>query len=154
MCWVKEMADVSFTNLLTNSWDNLYALLQTGTYALTTNNIYGFWNDKLAKNVTLPIVVIRKPLVSVTRRTIASGVRQAELSFLIGVYHTTDANCKAVMDEVMSALTNQDALNVFAGNQMYVDDKEYITPGDTRIFSTNKKKIHVTEVNVNFVFGD
>jgi hypothetical protein len=91
---------VSIATLTTSTWDAVYNFLQTGTYALTTNNIYSAYNDRLLVNTALPIVIVYHPSISISE--VNKNIRYAKISFTIEIYHKTAENLKSVTDELLN----------------------------------------------------
>jgi len=95
---------VDINSIRTDSWDAVYNLLQTGTHAITTNNIFSSWNSQLIKDKGHPMVIIKPSKVDIQKLTVKGNTLRCPVELPIEVYHNNSKNCKAVADEVTAKL--------------------------------------------------
>jgi len=138
---------VALATFVQNTWDTVYNHLQTGTYALTTNNIYSAYNDKLATTVGYPLVIIQPPIISRQKITLDGELQEAMGNILIEVYHTSAQNVKVLFDELHQSLWT--GRSVFHAVNMY---RVSIDTGDYDVYTEGRKKKHVMSLNFNFVY--
>ncbi len=119
------------------AWLTLYNLLQTGDFAISTDNIHSAMNDKLVKKIGFPIVIIEPPKVDNIRLTINDGdARSRNISFMIRVYHNGSKNMKILMDEIEDKIyTGRDVLtrNRLRRFEFLEGDYDFYTDGDQTI---------------------
>jgi len=138
---------ISASTIRDKSWLALYDLLQSGTYEISTDNIYGAMNDKLVSEVGYPLVIISPPNVSNTKLMLnRDGIREATINFNIMVYHTSQANVKTLADEISYNIDK--GWNNLAGQGLKnlnfeQDDYDYFTDGE-------RGTIHVYNIPVSF----
>ncbi len=128
------------------AWLTLYNHLQTGTYAISTNNIYSAMNDALVKTVGYPFVIIEPPKVDNTSLTINEGDgRRRTISFMIRVYHTSSKSLKILQDEIEDKITTGEI--VLTRNRLR---KPVFPEGDYEFYTDGDQTIHVGLVPVIF----
>lgn len=144
---------VSFSELSTSTWDVMYAHLQTGTYAISTNNIFSAWNDELIADKGFPIVIIRPALLSIKSITINGSVKKAEVKYQIDIYHKTSQAMKVQVDEVINKLII--GYNVFAAARLKkVKDDWFSTINYTSWRLGETQRVHMYSLEINYTFVD
>ena len=91
---------ISLSTIRVSSHNSLYNFLQTGTYALSTNNIHEYVTDSLVRKEGYPQVqlVIK---VSEDKLTFgADGLYEVGITLNIQIRHNSVLNSKTVADEV------------------------------------------------------
>jgi len=140
---------IALATISTDLWDTLYNHLQTGTYAITTNNIFSAFNDKLIADVGLPIVVIQPPDISLKSNNMNSSITIAEVSYIIEIYHKTAADLKTVTEEVINKIRT--GYNVFAlVNLKRTRDDWFKTIGYDSWQTAPNHRIHKYVMEVSF----
>ncbi len=128
------------------AWLTLRNHLKTGTYAISTSNIYSSMNDKLVKTVGYPFVIIEPPKVDNTSLTINEGdARRRTISFMIRVYHTSSKEMKILQDEIEDKITTGEV--VLTRNRLR---KAVFPEGDYEFYTDGDQTIHVGLVPVIF----
>ena len=139
--------NVTLQYLKTCSWDKLYNHLQTGTYAITTDNIFSAYPDE--DDVTYPMVIIYPPNTSVEKIGVgaySSTIKQASITFRIEVFHNSAANVKEVADEVEHKIrTGMLILNGLGLSRIEFTDSDY----DWWI---EKGKVHRCTITIDAMF--
>jgi len=137
-------------NLTTDIWKSVYDVLQTGTYAISTDNIYSAYNDELIKDVGYPVVIIRVPNVTMEKQTITGKKIQAEITVVIDVYHNSSKNMKVIVDEIMYAFKN--ARTEFVADNLY---RVNVDTTDSDFWTDGMKTIHIYTISVTMRYvGD
>lgn len=88
-------------------WTAVYNFLQTGTYAISTNNIYSSFNDKLISDIGFPLIIIPKP--KIMREIIGMGPMPDEIISgvcEIIIYNNQAETVKTLTDEVSKKFTD------------------------------------------------
>lgn len=140
---------ITAATIRVKSWKVVYDLLQTGTYAISTDNIHGAMNDKLISNTGYPMVIITPPKVSNTKMVLnRDGEKNRTVVFNIMVYNTSQANTKSLMDEVQNKMDT--GWRVLAGAglktmQFIEDDYDYFNEGED-------STIHIYNLPVSFKY--
>ena len=129
----------------TSTWDTLYNHLQTGTYALSTNNIFSAWNSTLASDKGYPLVIIESPIVSFKKENINGEYTNSEIVFNLEVYHNSAQNVKALVDAITNSLLTGKV--IFEAQRMMNIN---IEGGSNNAWEEGKKKIHVIDFSVTF----
>lgn len=100
------MATLTLATVRTNAYTEIYNLLQTGTYTITSNNIHPNFNQNQLTKEGYPQVIIKEPRTSRKKITLdarysgAQAIYRVPISIEIEIYHNSSANAKAVADEV------------------------------------------------------
>jgi len=136
---------IAKATIRTNTWDTIYSHLQTGNYALSTNNIFSAWNSTLAVDKGYPLVIIEPPQVSFNKVNVTGDLTDSTIIFNIEIYHNSSANVKALADEVTNSL--ESGRFVFAGVEM---KNMTIEGGDYDTWAEGDKKIHKISFPVSF----
>lgn len=139
---------VTFATIRNSSWQSVFNFLQTGTYAISTDNIYSAKNDELISSVGYPIVILEKPTVNITRKTLnMDGVKEASVHFAIRVYHTSGKTAEVLADEISSKFIS--GWRSLSSNGLKSMD---MPTTDTDIYREKDKKIHVQVISLNFIY--
>jgi 6-phosphogluconate dehydrogenase len=136
---------ISRASIRTSVWDIVYTHLQTGTYALTTNNIFSSWNSTLAQDKGYPLVIIKPPITSLVKLSANQQITASEVIVNIEVYHTSAENLKSVMDSISNSLYT--GRKVFQANRlmnMEIGSENYDS------WEEGQRKIHVGSMDVNW----
>jgi len=136
---------VTKATIRTSTWDTLYNHLQTGTYALTTNNIFSAWNSTLASDKGYPLVIIDPPIVPFKKESANGQYTNSEIVFNIEIYHTSAESVKVLADSVTNSLLS--GKSVFEAQRMMNIN---IEGGSNNAWEEGKKKIHVIDFSVTF----
>jgi len=140
---------IAIATITTDLWDTLYNHLQTGTYAISTNNIFSAYNDKLIADIGLPIVVIPPPDVSIKSFNLNASVSVVDVSYLIEVYNKTAASAKSLADEVVNKIRT--GYSVFAlVNLKRTRDDWFSTIGYDSWQTAPNHRIHKVIMEVKF----
>ena len=136
---------IARSTIRTNVWDTIYNLLQTGTYAISTNNIFSAWNSTLATDKGYPLVILHPPSTSLTKVTANNAITSSEIIMQIEVFHTSAESIKTLVDEITNKLyTGRFVLQ--ASRLMNME----ISGGDYDAWEEGKKKIHVCSLDVTW----
>jgi len=140
------MMAVTLATLRDSSWTTVYNHLQTGTYAISTDNIFSAWSDTLVNTRGYPIVIIESPKVTNTKINLnRDNIKQCDVSINIMIYHNTSASVKSLTDEVANMLdTGWRVLNTEG-----LKNLEFLE-GDADVYVEAGKKVHVMNVPVAF----
>ena len=104
------MVTLTLATVRTNAYTELYNLLQTGSFAITTSNIHPSYNNNQTIKENYPQVIVNEPLTSFERKTMGgSGTSTTKLynvpiRIKIDIYHNSAANAKTVADEVCNSI--------------------------------------------------
>jgi len=101
------MANLSVATIRTNSYTEIYNHLQTGTYALTTNNIHPSFNNEQVLKEGYPQVVIK--VKSDLKRLTISPTSPKWISTItcsILVWEDSSADSKSVADQIVDKITS------------------------------------------------
>jgi len=112
----------SLATIRTDVYTAFKNLLDTGTYALTTNNIYPYVSDIQRAQKDYPLVEIKVNIDSIPRDTLNGGNLTVEGSVMITAYHNSSANIKSLADEITNKLTTWGAKQVLAGGGITIVD--------------------------------
>jgi len=138
---------VGFATLRDDLWTSTYNFIQTGSYAITTGNIYASFNDKLVTDIGFPLVIISKPKVTVEQLGMGSlPLNKISGTVEITIYHNTAEGVKTVTDEVANKFETGGRSSFSNGwyFKQFEDDEEGADDED------NKKYHHYT---LNLKFG-
>lgn len=147
---IEKDITVNFITLSTirdKSWLMLYNLIQTGTYAISTDNIFGAMNDKLISKIGYPVVIIEPPKITNSKLVITrEGVKEKLVSFNIMIYNTSAENVKVLADEVENKIDT--GWKVLAGSglkslEFPEGDSDWFDDGD-------EGTIHIMNIPVRF----
>jgi len=140
------MAVAARNTLRTDSWDKVYAYLQT-TNPISTSNIFSAFNSRLLADNGYPLVIIHPPLVSYDRMNVTGALTSSEINMLIEVYENTSAKVKALADNVTTKL--------IAGKDVFSSDglkRMNIEQGSFDTWQDGKKKVHRMGFTISFRF--
>jgi len=143
---------VGIATLTTDKWQILYDFLQTGTYALSTNNIYSAYNDELIANKGLPLVIIYPPSVSISLVDLPGNHKMVDIVYNIEVFHKTSKECKSLVDEIVNKLCA--GQNVISAYDMRRKREGFISTLDYDSWQSGKHRIHRYTVAVNYRYGN
>jgi len=117
---------VSISTIRANAYTTLYNHLQTGTYALTTNNIHPSYKDIQLRSEGYPQVIILTPVVRVKKGTMTYAVRDAIINYTIEVYHNSAANVQALADDINNKInTGREVFTQASVTQLNLDSEDY-----------------------------
>ena len=112
------MANLTIATVRTNAYTEIYNHLQTGTYAITSNNIYPNFNHEQIIKDGYPSIVINKPKINFERLTLASlGRWRVPISVEIECWHNSAANAKTVADKITEKILS--GISVLRSKGMY-----------------------------------
>lgn len=135
------MVSVTQSSLLDDSWKILFDHLQTGTYAIATNNIYSAFPDTI--NITYPVVVIEPPRVSSRIVGMNGSIRHNDVVLNVSVYHNSAENLKTLADDVIHQVINGRSVLHTAGLfNVEIGDTDYDW------WREGQKKVHVCNIPV------
>lgn len=96
---------IALATIRSNVYTTLYNHLQTGTYAITTNNIHPSYNRLQMIQESYPQVVITEPIVEFTKLTFGStGLYEVPVTVSIEIYEDSSSDVKTVADEVSNKI--------------------------------------------------
>lgn len=131
------------------SWLAVYNLLQSGTYAISTDNIKGAMNSKLVTTVGYPIVIVSPPKVTNEKILLnRDGVKERSVSFNIMIYNTSQETAKTLADEVQDSMDRGWRVLAASGlktMQFAEDDYDYFNEGEN-------STIHIYNIPVRFKY--
>lgn len=140
------LTSITMDTIRDKSWLVLYNHLQTGTYAISTDNIYSAMNDGIVKTIGYPIVVIEPPMVSNTKLMMnRDSIKERSVSFNIMVFANTSESVKTLADEIEASIDNG-WRNLSATGLKNMQFPE----GDTDWYTDGNKKVHVYNIPVQF----
>ena len=118
---------VALATIRTDVYTTIYNHLQTGTYAITSNNIYPSYNDlQLAQN-GYPQIIISP--ITISEDTISMGdnsLYNAKVNVMISIWHNSAANVRVVADEVHNKLrTGRSVLNFVGLKDITYDNDDF-----------------------------
>jgi len=144
---VSTANQVTFATLRNSLWKAFYDTLQTGTFEISTNNIFSAMNDKIVSNIGYPIVIIYPPDIDREGINLQNTSLECKTSFTIEIYHTSSENVKVLADEVENKVWL--AQEVWDGLNL----KGLKTPGiDIDWYEEGNKKIHIISFGAEFVY--
>ncbi|MBI2136558.1 hypothetical protein HYU06_05795 [Candidatus Woesearchaeota archaeon] len=140
---------ITLATISDQAWTTLRNHLTSGTYALSTSNVHGSYNDKLIGEEGYPQVTIYKPKVTTKAANMDLSFTQSDVQFLIEVFHLSGESAGTLADEVHN--------KIWSGRSSLADSKLFVTDIDRDvqdIFTEGSKTIHVHQLIVNFVFNE
>ena len=142
------MMAVTLATIRDSSWTAIYNLLQTGTYAISTDNIFSAWSDTLVSDNGYPIVIIESPKTTNTKVNLnRDNLKESIISINIMIYHNTSADVKSLTDEVANMIdTGWKSLN-----EEGLKNLQFLE-GDADVFLEAGKKVHLMNVPLTFRF--
>jgi hypothetical protein len=141
---------ISFATVRNNLYTAVYDHLQTGTYAITSNNIHPSFNSEQVVTEGYPQVIIDEPKLAIERGSVAprEPIRNVPFKIPLEIHHNSAANAKTVADEVTNKIiTGNQALRT-AGLMMLEFDEEDV---DVREYQENKSN-HVYKMTLKGVY--
>lgn len=128
------------------AWIALYNHLQSGTYAITTNNIHSAMSDDLVKTEGYPLVIIEPASTTNTKLTMnRDGIKERPITFNIMVYENTVILVEQLADEVEASIDN--GWRNLAGSGL---KNLEILEGDSDWFTEGTKKVHIRSIPLKF----
>tara|TARA_Y100000310_G_C20633856_1_gene790124 strand:- start:466 stop:909 length:444 start_codon:yes stop_codon:yes gene_type:complete len=119
---------LALSTIRTNIYTDIYNHLQTGTYALTTNNIHPVWKDEQLQDEGFPQVIITNILVPEDKLTFGRlGMYEISISFTIEVHQNSAANARTDADELLDKLkgAGKGVLETAKLNNIKLESEEY-----------------------------
>ena len=98
---------ITLANVRTNTYTTFYNHLQTGAYAISTDNIHPSYNRLQRIQEDYPQVIINEPIVgSATKLTTgrSNNVWEFPITVNIDIYEDSALDAKALADEIMNKL--------------------------------------------------
>ena len=98
---------ISLSTIRSSVYTTFYNHLQTGAYAITTNNIHPSYNRLQRIQESYPQVIINEPLVGEGVRLTTGRVNNVwefDITVNIDIYEDSSADAKSVADEVMNKI--------------------------------------------------
>ena len=144
------MATLTVATVRTNFYAEIYAHLQTGTYAISSNNIHPSFNNEQVLKEGYPQVVI-KVKADLKRLTLAPVLPRwrANMHCSILVIDESSANSKTVADQIIDKITS--GLSVLRG--FGIMNLEFETDSDEQdINYTQEKTIHPRTINFKAIY--
>jgi len=141
------MVDIS--TLRTDVWDLIYNALQTGTYAISTNNIHGAMNDSLITSEGYPQVIIFSPAIETTAKDFKKELHEKKINIMIEIYHKSTEAIKVLVDEVEDKFWEAEKDGIWGDSFLFnleMPDNDY------DFWQDNKKTIHRATLNANFIY--
>lgn len=135
--------------IITDVWDVMYNHLQTGTYAISTDNIFSAYNSTLARDKGYPLVIIFPPATSIDKESINNQVTRSEIDWTIEVYHTSAASVKALADEVRN--------KIYTGRKVFEAQRLMRINFDANgydMWEDGSKKIHMITLTLSAVYAE
>jgi len=140
---------VALATLNTDLWDTMYNHLQTGTYALSTDNIFGAYNDQLIADKGFPCVIIKPPEVNIMEKDFGGQIVKADVSYVISIYHKSSASMKVQTDEVINKIRTGSSVFSAVGlkkvREGFITDVAYTTWQ-----TTPNHRVHMQTIAINF----
>ena len=132
---------VALSTIRANSYTTMYSHLQTGTYAISTDNIHPNYTDSQLKSEGMPQVIIDVTVSSMDKITVGrnSPLYQANINYHITVFHSSAANARTLADEVINKIRT--GLSVFYAVNLKgftFDTDEY-----TKVYYAAKRTAHI-----------
>jgi len=144
---------MTFNQLTTQAWSIMYNHLQTGLYALSTDNIFSAYNDQLISNVGFPLVIIYPPVISIKNIDMKGQIKRASIGFQIDIFHKTAKDLKTLTDEVIDKLNT--GYIVFATNKLRkIKDGEWFSSIDYDSWKYDTQNVHTYSIEVNYKYID
>jgi len=138
---------MELSTIYEDAWDVIYNHLQTGSYAISTDNIHSAMNDKQIRTEGYPQVIIAPPKIGIPKLTF--NRRKADISFTCMVYHTSAESVKSLASEVISSLI--DGEMTLMSNGLF---NLTIGESDYDWYTDNNKKIHVISIPLIFEYHE
>lgn len=140
---------MTISTMRTTVWDAVYNTLQTGTYAITTNNIHAAMNDQQVSDEGYPQVIIYPVTVDTTALDFKKELHFKKINIMIEIYHKSAELLKVVTDKVEDSFWNAEKNNIWSGFNLFNLD---MPDNDYDWWTENKKKIHRATLNANFEY--
>ena len=139
---------VALATLRKDCKDTMYNHLQTGSYAISTDNIHTRYTDDFYHQEGLPQVIIHKPVISKVRLTIDGSIKRASVNFLIEVRHSSVDNLLTLMDEIENKIDSGE--DVFVAVNLYPDVDETRPDKYDERYAGARKTHHIGVINRNY----
>lgn len=143
----------SLSTIRTDTYTVMYNHLQTGTYAITTNNIHPSYNDTHLAKEGYPQVVIWEPMISesiLTKGAFTNSVKQANITYWIHIRHNSAANLRLVVDEICNKIRT--GLSVFRAENLRPQRDEFISENYGQTYARPNQTIHYCDLSVKFKY--
>ena len=138
---------VSLATLRTDAYTTMYNHLQTGAYAISTNNIHPDYNDRQFQEEGLPQVTIK---VTTSKTKLSTGrvkhLYDCSVMYLIEIRHNSAANARTLADEVVNKITT--GLSIFYNSglkNIQWEEDDY----DREYYGANKSQ-HIYKIQLSF----
>lgn len=141
---------VTLATIRASSYTTMFNHLQTGTYALSTNNIHPSYNDNQLKTEGFPQIIILPPIVSQVKLTLSESqsIKEADVNYTIETYHSSAESAQAIADEVSNNINT--GLNVFTAAGLR--RVEFTEDDYERSFMGARTSVHKVTLNITFKY--
>ena len=95
---------ISLSTIRNNAYTTFFDHLQTGTYAISTNNIHTNYSDYRVRAEGYPQIIILSPLITQTGSTMTRSSQFFDINYTIEVYHNSAQNARTFSDEIMDKI--------------------------------------------------
>ena len=138
---------VALATLRANCYTTMYDHLQTGNYAISTNNIHPNYNDQQLMSEGLPQVIIK--LKAEVKKLSADGsIREAIIDYMIEVLHNSAQNTRTSMDEIGNKIRS--GKTVFTAVDLYPREEGEDSPEES--YYSSNRTIHRGVLHFTFVY--
>lgn len=142
----------TLATLRTDAYTTMYNHLQTGTYAISTDNIHPSYNDTHLAKEGYPQVAILEPRITkaiLTKGLISNALKSAYVTFVIHVRHNTSASLKSLVDDVDNKIST--GLSVFRAQGLRpVRNDNFISEEYGSTYSRPNQTIHYCDISIQF----
>lgn len=139
--------DIQLSTIRTDCWEALYNHLQTGDYAISTDNIFSSLNESLISEKGYPMVEIEPPTIGSVKLTLNREIKGCTVTFTIKVYHDSSKELKVLADEVHNQIESGWKILSSAGL-----NRPDFPEGDYDWYTEGKKKIHISIISIIFKY--
>ena len=125
---------LSLATIRVTCYTTLYNFLQTGTYAITSNNIHEYITENLVKKEGYPQVQLQVRTAENKLTFGSSGLYEIPITIQIETRHNSATNSKTLADEITNKIRTGKATLVAAGfHEIKFEFDDY----DYRPYGTN-----------------
>ena len=141
---------LTLSTIRDNIYDDLYSHIQTGTYAISTDNIHPSANDKQLRDEGFPQVIISDIITSDNKITKGRiSLYEINYSIMFHIYHNSAENARTLTDEIQGKFRGNGRAYLrtlgFKRLKWETDDYEMIHYGPN-------KTAHIYHLNLTGVF--
>ena len=143
-----EHMTVALATIRKDAYEAMYDHLQTGAYAISTNNIHPVFTDNALAKEGFPQVIIKVRIKSHQLTIGQNPIIHAEIQYEIQSIHNSSENAKDIADEIWNKIyTGKQTL---AGHNLYSNKENFSEDDYDMEYYAWNKIIHTYTQTFNF----